>query len=61
MVDRLAKIALSIAKRLARFPHHDSHQSGAIGLEQIGGPFEHRAARRASEPVEVPACGLRRG
>ena len=52
MIHRLAQIGLGIGERLARFPHHQRHQRGPVGLEQIRGAVEHGGPCLASQPVE---------
>ena len=58
VIDRLAKVALRIAERLARLPHHQAHQRRAISLEQIGGAVEDGGAGLAAQGVPVLRGGL---
>ena len=61
VIDRLAKIALRIAERLARFPHHQPHQRRAVCLEQIGGAVEDGGAGLSAQGVPIMRGGLGRG
>ena len=60
MIHRLAEIGLSVLQRLAGLAHQQSHQRGAVGLEEIGGAIEQRGTRLAAPPVPILACRLRR-
>ena len=53
MIDCLAKVALRIAERLPRLPHHQAHQRRAISLEEIGGAVEDGGAGIAAQRVPV--------
>src|SRR6187399_1253203 len=55
MIDRLAYVALGVRKRLPGLPHHQRHEPGAVGLEQVGGALKYSGARLAAEPVPIPA------